>query len=129
MLYTLPTRLIIASLLAMLSVPAFADGPICAGRDDLTGACFTISGKLSIDNGTPSARIKLSNGRILGVEPFLDADNETFNAPEAVRKEVDFDHSLKGTFLVCPLSTPKPKKMQSVCIEEMQKPWARPTQF
>jgi hypothetical protein len=106
----------------MFSVPVSAAEPRCAGRVDLVGACFTVTGKLSLYDGTPSARISLPNGRMLGIEPFFEADNETFNAPETVRNDVDFNHSLKGAFLVCPLSKPRPKEMQSVCIESMQKP-------
>lgn len=90
----------------------------CAARSDVVASCFKLHGALRLYNGTPSARIMIiGSKRILGVTPYFANNNETFVAPAQVRDLASFDSDLIGTFLVCPLSTPKAGEMQEVCIE------------
>lgn len=97
---------------------AYCGEPPCASRQDLVGTCFRVQGTLRLFNGTPSARIQVQGSkRVLGVIPYIAGNNETFAAPEAVRSQASFDHWMVGSYLVCPLTKPKPRTMQQVCIE------------
>ena len=110
----------IVSLADLASGRAAATDPVCAQRTDLKGTCFEARGVLAVSDGTPSARISLPGGRVLGVEPFFADDNETLSAPKAVRDMIGVNHSMAGDFLVCPLDQPSEHRMRTVCIESMQ---------
>jgi hypothetical protein len=56
------------------------------------------------------------------VIPYFKDNNETFAAPEELRKRASFDRSLPGAFLVCPITRPKAGEMQRVCIESVRSP-------
>jgi hypothetical protein len=100
---------------------ARAGEPPCANRTDLVAACFRVEGYLRLYDGTPSARISVrGTKRILGVISYFTNNNETFAAPEELRKRASFDHSLQGAFLVCPITRPKAGEMQRVCVESVQ---------
>lgn len=84
--------------------------PACESRADVVAACFTLHGRLSLGNGTPSARIwGAGTQRMLGIPD--DA------LPEALAAQLsDFNTELWGDFKVCPLTRAQPGQMQSVCV-------------
>jgi len=108
------------ALLAALLMSAGATGaladPVCRARPDATGRCFNVAGALQLYEGTPSARIKAGR-RMFGIIGYVDENNETFSAPEALRKAASFDTPLLGTFRICPLEKARPGAMQTVCVE------------
>jgi hypothetical protein len=82
----------------------------CKTDPDIVGACYWVHGRLSIYNGTPSARIwKVGTNRMLGVhEDVLPGDLgsiDLLNIPTF------------GDFYVCPFSRERPGAMRFVCIE------------
>ncbi len=86
----------------------------CKCNPKLVGACFTIHGRLSPSNGTPSLRIWIINTkRILGVIP-----SEDEIIPQALVEHLRFGNNIYGDFTVCPFTESKPGEMQRVCIEE-----------
>ena len=105
------------ALLAQAGAAHAADAP-CRARPDRVGACYAVQGDLRLFDGTPSARIDVAHSRrVLGVASYTEADDETFAAPEALRRRASFDHPVAGRFLVCPLSRPRPAQMRTVCVE------------
>ena len=82
----------------------------CKGDPDLTGACFTVHGRLSAWNGTPTYRIwRIGTKRILGVSNDI--------LPESVAAKMGWDVEAYGDFLVCPFSRERAGSMQRVCVE------------
>ncbi len=103
----------IALLLLLYAAPA-ADAPACKGNPALSGACFTVHGRLRAYNGNPTFRIwPVGTKRLLGVtgvkpgqEPILPRD-----------LPCGFDCDVFGDFLVCPFTDDKPGVMRRVCVE------------
>ncbi len=88
---------------------------ICEDKERFVGSCFSVQGRLSISNGTPSVRI-LPKGskRLLGV--VNDGDAEGRALPNEVAKLISVETHIQGNFEVCPLTEPKPNQMQMVCL-------------
>jgi hypothetical protein len=87
----------------------------CASDPDLVGPSFTVHGRLSIWNGSPSLRIlRIGTKRILGVE-------EGFPPPESIASKLGSDSEAIADFLVFPFSPERPGEMQMVCIESAGK--------
>jgi hypothetical protein len=100
--------------------PAVQPANSCRARSDLVGKCFTVHGRLSVYNGTPSIRLwPIGTKRLLGVidprDPSAVPGRDTL--PESIASKLDFDKDVFGDFLVCPLTRSKPGRMQTVCIE------------
>ena len=79
----------------------------CHTRSDLAGKCFTVHGRLSVYNGTPSIRLwPLGTKRLLGVfdpqNPSSEPGQSTI--PASVLSQLNFDKDVFGDFLVCPLA-------------------------
>ena len=92
----------------------------CRARSDVVGKCFTVHGRLSVYNGTPSIRLwPMGSKRLLGVIDPQDPSNapgpSVLAAP--VKQKLDWDKDVFGDFLVCPLTRSKPGRMQTICIE------------
>ena len=86
----------------------------CKCNPKLVSDCFTIHGRLSLYNGTPSLRIWIiDTKRILGVIP-----SEDEIIPQALVKHLGFGNNIYGDYTVCPFAEYKPGHMQMVCIEE-----------
>jgi hypothetical protein len=86
----------------------------CKCNPELVGDCFTIHGKLSPSNGTPSLRISvIGTKRILGVIP-----SEDEIIPPSLKEHLRFGTAIYGDYTVCPFTESKPGHMQMVCIEE-----------
>ncbi|MFH1704233.1 MAG: hypothetical protein ABIB41_12570 [Nitrospirota bacterium] len=85
----------------------------CKDNSEVVDKCFTIHGRISIYNGTPSVRIwHIGTKRLYGVLP---SENEIM--PEDVKKYLTFGTSIYGDFLVCPFTKTRSGQMQYVCIE------------
>jgi hypothetical protein len=89
----------------------------CASRPDLIGPCFTLRGRLSFWNGTPSARIwPVRTKRLIGVH-----DDVLPTALESEIAGVDwhnrFDTEVWADFTLCPFTQYQKGRMQFVCIE------------
>src|SRR5215203_2412366 len=90
----------------------------CREHPQLVGRCFTVYGRLSIYNGSPSLRIwKLGTRRMLGVSDQRFAVAGYRNVPVDIQGQINHDVAIFGDFLVCPFTRPKPREMQLVCIE------------
>lgn len=88
----------------------------CKSNPQLIAACFTVHGRLSAYNGTPSLRIwPIGTRRLLGIL----ADEDLLAIPENIRNEVGFGKDIYGDFSVCPFTESKPGQMQFVCVEAM----------
>ena len=89
-----------------------ATSPRCKGNPAITGACFSVRGRLSSWNGNPTFRIwPTGTKRMLGVR-------EEFDLPPELDRYVGyFDDVVYADFLVCPLTAEKPHVMQMVCVE------------
>jgi len=96
------------------------DEKSCRVRSDVVGKCFTVHGRLSVYNGTPSIRLwPIGTKRLLGVLDPMDTSNAPGPSvlPTAIAGRLDADKDVLGDFLVCPLTRAKPGRMQTVCIE------------
>jgi hypothetical protein len=83
------------------------------------GKCFTVHGRLSVYNGTPSIRLwPVGSKRLLGVLDPEDISGELGPAtmPAAIKGQLDWDKNIFGDFLVCPLTRSEPGRMQTICI-------------
>ncbi|HUW27900.1 MAG TPA: hypothetical protein VMV97_04760 [Sulfuriferula sp.] len=85
----------------------------CKNNPAVVAACFTIRGRISAYNGTPSLRIwPVGTKRLLGVVP---AENEI--VPSNIRGKVTFGQSVFANLEVCPFEPARPGSMQAVCVE------------
>src|SRR5262245_48301115 len=61
---------------ASVSARLFPQGRSCRARSDVAGKCFTVHGRLSVYNGTPSIRLwPIGTKRLLGIIDPNDASN------------------------------------------------------
>ena len=100
--------------------PTAETAETCRSRSDLVGKCFTVHGRLSVYNGTPSIRLwPIGTKRLLGVlDPTdISAVPGPNTIPASVASKLDFDKEVFGDFLVCPLTHSRPGRMQTICIE------------
>jgi len=92
----------------------------CRTRTDLVGKCFSVHGRLSVYNGTPSIRLWPSGTkRLLGVIDPNDISNAPGPSvlPLDIKSKLDWDKDVFGDFVVCPLTKPQAARMQTICIE------------
>lgn len=112
--------LLVACGVALAQPSAKLAASSCRARPDLVGRCFSVRGRLSVYNGTPSVRLwKIGSRRILGVS---DIDRSTGKSeppalPASIEERLDWDKEIYGDFLVCPLTRSRPGVMQIVCVE------------
>ena len=118
------TLIVIALLLLIVTASGsarfFPQASSCRARSDVVGKCFSVHGRLSVYNGTPSIRLwPMGTKRLLGI---IDP-NDTSSAPGPtvlpveIKNKLDWDKDVLGDFLVCPLTRQQPGRMQTVCIE------------
>ncbi len=85
----------------------------CKANPAVVSACYSVRGRLSAYNGTPSLRIwPVGSGRLLGVLP---SENEI--VPNNIRAKVTFSQSVLANLEVCPFSRARAGEMQFVCVE------------
>jgi len=103
-----------AFLLGMFSIATAQEpspSPACDGRTEIVAPCFTVHGRLSFSNGTPSARIwRVGTHRMLGIH-----NDELPKQIEA--RMLGFETEVWGDFNVCPFTPERLGHMQFVCIE------------
>ena len=121
MLRNLSTLLLLLACGTVLAQsPAKPVAKSCRARPDLVGKCFTVRGRLSVYNGTPSIRLwPIGSKRLLGV---LDPEGSSgelgpSTIPATIKGQLDWDKEIFGDFLVCPLTRARPGRMRTVCIE------------
>ncbi len=82
---------------------------------DVKPPCFVVHGRLSLWNGTPSARIWIvGTKRVLGVSDSLTGPEAM---PEAVRGRLTWDVDLFGDYTFCPITDEKAGVMRLGCIQ------------
>jgi hypothetical protein len=97
-------------------VPRFAKAiaeqvQACKTDPDIIGECFTVHGRLSAWNGSPTMRIwRVGTNRILG-------DHYDWPLPEDLAEHMNWDVEAWGDFEVCPFRKERPGVMQMVCVE------------
>ena len=116
MRYVLLTLLAISTSCNALAASEEIDMKLgCKSNPKLIAACFSVHGRLSSYNGSPSLRIwPRGTHRLLGII----LDEELLSVPDNIKKLVDVDKDIYGDFLVCPFTEMKPGHMQFVCVEE-----------
>jgi hypothetical protein len=83
----------------------------CKTDPDIIDACFTVHGRLSAWNGSPTMRIwRAGTKRILG-------DHGDWPLPEELAEHMGWDVEAWGDFEVCPFTREQPGVMRMVCIE------------
>ena len=115
---SIPFLLMACSVLA--ESPRKPEVKSCRARSDLVGKCFTVHGRLSVYNGTPSIRLwPIGSRRLLGVLDPMDTSNAPGPSilPTSIKGQLDWDKNVFGDFLVCPLTRAVPGRMQTICIE------------
>jgi len=94
----------------------------CRGNPAVSGACFSVRGRVSAYNGTPSLRIwPVGTTRLLGIVPV---ENEIM--PESIKNKVTFQQNVFATLEVCPFTPARPGVMQLVCVESATDIQVRP---
>jgi len=85
----------------------------CRSNPDVVAACFSLHGRMSLWNGSPSLRIwRIGTNRMLGVLP-----SESPIIPSALRKYLAFGVRVYGNFVVCPFTAQTSGSMQMVCVQ------------
>ena len=117
-------RILVLAVLAaaptqVVAADAIAPDMACRKSAAVVGACFTVRGRLSVANGTPSFRIwPVGTRRIIGVVA-ANGDAEAAVLPRDVEsrmvQEGEF-RTVYGVFTLCPLSKRRPGWMQFACI-------------
>lgn len=103
---------------AWVSVATASETPIdpskgCKSNPAIVGRCFSVEGRVSIYNGTPSIRIApKGTKRLLGVVP-----SEEEIMPSPLKEAVGLDRDAFAEMEVCPLTESKRGQMQLVCVE------------
>jgi hypothetical protein len=111
--------------IALALATAAQAAPDCRVSPAVREPCFTVRGRLSVWNGTPTFRLHPDGSkRLLGVvggdgDPASQTVLPTvvlsaMMAPPA-RGEL---HSVAGDFRVCPLTADRPGRMRPVCIAD-----------
>jgi hypothetical protein len=118
------TLIIIALLLLIVTASAsarfFSQKSSCRARSDVVGKCFSVHGRLSVYNGTPSIRLwPMGTKRLFGIIDPNDASNAPGPTvlPVEIKNKLDWDKDVLGDFRVCPLTQQQTGRMQTVCIE------------
>jgi hypothetical protein len=98
----------------VVSAPSFQS---CKADPDLVGACFSVRGRMSAWNGSPTWRISLSGTKhVLGVTASKLPNSVEDVLPASIGK-VDWNIETFASFEVCPFTAQKAGAMQMVCVE------------
>ena len=111
--------LVLVQLLALTAEPASSLPPQrpCREHPEVRPPCFTVRGRLSYWNGTPTARIWIvGTNRMLGV-----SDGHALpgfeQMPKAIRDRMSWETELFGNYTFCPFTPEQPGVMQLGCIQ------------
>ena len=114
-------RLAFAALVLGLVSALPAQAGECAASPLLTGACFTVHGRLTTCTGIPNATLwVVGTKRILGVVDGKGRPNGDGLLPPALGQEMFAStpcaKAAFGDFTVCPLAPDVPGVMRRVCV-------------
>ena len=128
------TLSIVSALLAgsVIGASRSNDAQSCRARSDLVGRCFSVHGRLSVHNGTPSIRLwPTGSKRLLGVIDPTDISHEPGPSvlPLDIKSKLDWDKDVFGDFEVCPLTKARLGRMQTICIESGRNLIVKPNKF
>jgi hypothetical protein len=100
----------------VVSAPGMA-GNSCPTDARLVGPCYTVRGRLTLSNGTPSVRIwVVGTKRILGVSEGRFSPDGYEALPRPVPEELSWDKFYFGDYTVCPFTPQQVGVMQLVCV-------------
>ena len=100
---------------------------LCHEHPQLVGKCFTIRGRMSYYNGTPSVRIwRIGTTRILGVSEGRFKIPGFVNLPRKIESKLSLHTDLFGDFVVCPFTPDEPGVMRLVCVDSAKDLKVRP---
>lgn len=89
----------------------------CRSQPRLVGRCFTVRGRLSLYNGSPTIRLwRAGTRRILGVSSSY-AEAGYSSIPAEIERQLNWETEVWGEFEVCPFTARRPGEMQMICIE------------
>jgi len=95
----------------------------CKGNPNQVGDCFTIHGRISLWNGTPSARIwRIGTRRILGVS---EAHDPVRRMPASLEEKLDWDTVIYADFELCPFTKEDLGTCSSCASNPPQTWWSR----
>ena len=98
--------------------PETGCGRPCREHPHLSGACFTIRGRMTYHNGAPSVRIwRVGTKRILGVSEQRFHVDGYCDLPTSIRERLSWESDLFAEFVVCPFTPEAPGVMQLVCVD------------
>lgn len=108
---------LVATLLLFPASLLARDRP-CSANPMVSEKPFVIRGRLSIYNGSPTARIwEIGTHRLLGVSDGQFQKDGYANLPESIQSMVGFGIDLYGDFKVYPFTESRPGVMQLICVE------------
>lgn len=89
----------------------------CRSQPRLAGRCFTVRGRLSLYNGSPTIRLwRSGTRRMLGVSSSYSEAGYS-SIPAEMERQLNWETELWGDFEVCPFTPRRPGEMQMICIE------------
>jgi hypothetical protein len=89
----------------------------CSAQPRLAGKCFTVRGRLSLYNGTPTIRLwRAGTRRMLGISSSY-AEPGYSSLPPEIERQLNWETDVWGDFRVCPFTRQRPGHMQLICIE------------
>ena len=89
----------------------------CRKNPAVVGQCFSVKGRVSVYNGSPSIRIApKGTKRLLGVVP---SENEIM--PSALKEAVGLDRDAFAEMEVCPMTKSERGHMRLVCVESARR--------
>ena len=108
---------LIGMVLLLAIAPALAAGVSpslgCKENPALVSSCYSLRGRISAYNGTPTLRIwPVGSTRLLGILP-----SEHEIVPNNIRGKVSFGQSVFANLEVCPFTQARSGAMQFVCVE------------
>ncbi len=86
----------------------------CCSTANAAQTCELIHGQLDAWNGAPGLRIHAGQ-RLIGI-----VESAAHPLPAAIRKDVDFNHSVTGLFTVCKLGQAAPDGMVYAWLKKAQ---------
>lgn len=97
--------------------PSQAAEKPCRSQPRLVGRCFTVRGRLSLYNGTPTIRLwRAGTRRMLGVSSSY-AEEGYGSIPAEIERQLNWETDVWGDFVVCPFTPSRAGRMQMICIE------------
>lgn len=115
-------KVVLIATLLLHPVSLLAKDKPCSANPLITGTSFVVHGRLSLYNGSPSARIwQIGTHRVLGISDGRFHREGFANLPPELKSRLDFQTDLYGDFRVYPFTRAKQGVMQFICVEAAKK--------